>query len=140
MDMIKQRKAELKARGKKGFTLMEMLIVVAIIAILIAIAIPIFTTQLNKARIAADEANIRSGYALVVSTVMTDSPAPADKAIYGLNTDGTISTGATGTFTAQGTNDTAVNIGGSGLKWKAGGTPTYTWSATDQKVSISMPE
>ena len=39
-----------------------MLIVVAIIAILIAIAIPTFTAQLEKAREAADIANIRSKY------------------------------------------------------------------------------
>jgi type IV pilus assembly protein PilA len=43
-DYLKLRKEELKKRGAKGFTLMEMLIVVAIIAVLIAIAIPIFTS------------------------------------------------------------------------------------------------
>ena len=52
-----------KIKNNKGFTLMEMLIVVAIIAILVAIAIPSFTTQLEKAREAADIANIRSAYA-----------------------------------------------------------------------------
>ena len=52
-----------KFKNNKGFTLMEMLIVVAIIAILVAIAIPSFTTQLEKAREAADIANIRSTYA-----------------------------------------------------------------------------
>lgn len=51
-----------KFSNKKGFTLMEMLIVVAIIAILIAIAIPTFTDQLNKSRQAADIANIRVAY------------------------------------------------------------------------------
>ena len=38
-----------KIKNSKGFTLMEMLIVVAIIAVLVAIAIPTFTTSLNKA-------------------------------------------------------------------------------------------
>lgn len=52
-----------KIKNTKGFTLMEMLIVVAIIAILVAIAIPTFTAQLEKAREAADIANIRSAYA-----------------------------------------------------------------------------
>ena len=50
-------------RNQKGFTLMEMLIVVAIIAILVAIAIPVFTSQLEKAREATDAANIRAIYA-----------------------------------------------------------------------------
>lgn len=52
-----------KLRSKKGFTLMEMLIVVAIIAILIAIAIPTFASQLEKANQATDAANIRAAYA-----------------------------------------------------------------------------
>lgn len=47
----------------KGFTLAELLIVVAIIAVLVAVAIPVFTAQLNKAKYATDEANARSIYA-----------------------------------------------------------------------------
>ncbi|MFR0788502.1 MAG: prepilin-type N-terminal cleavage/methylation domain-containing protein [Vescimonas sp.] len=35
-------------RIRTGFTLMEMLIVIAIIAVLIAIAIPVFSSQLEK--------------------------------------------------------------------------------------------
>ena len=53
-------------KDNKGFTLMEMLIVVAIIAILIAIMIPVFNAQLEKSREAADAANIRSAYAQVM--------------------------------------------------------------------------
>ena len=39
-----------KMNNKRGFTLAELLIVVAIIAVLVAISIPIFTTQLEKSR------------------------------------------------------------------------------------------
>lgn len=60
-----------KIKNSKGFTLMEMLIVVAIIAILIAIAIPTFTSTLEKTREAADLANIRSAYAEAMVTAMT---------------------------------------------------------------------
>ena len=49
--------------NRKGFTLAELLIVVAIIAVLVAIAIPIFTTQLEKSREATDVANLRDYYA-----------------------------------------------------------------------------
>lgn len=60
-------------RPHKGFTLMEMLIVVAIIAILVAIAIPVFTAQLNNARLATDAANLRSVKAEAAIAVMSDS-------------------------------------------------------------------
>jgi len=47
-------------KNNKGFTLAEMLIVVAIIGVLIAILVPTFTAQLRKAQVAASQANIRS--------------------------------------------------------------------------------
>jgi len=53
----------LKRKNKKGFTLMEMLIVIGIIAILVAIAIPTFTGAQKKAQYAADVANTRAWYA-----------------------------------------------------------------------------
>ena len=53
-------------KNKKGFTLAELLIVVAIIGVLVAIAIPIFTSQLEKSREATDLANVRSAYAQVM--------------------------------------------------------------------------
>ena len=49
--------------NRKGFTLAELLIVVAIIAVLVAVAIPVFTSQLEKSREATDVANLRSAYA-----------------------------------------------------------------------------
>ncbi len=59
-----------KIREKKGFTLAELLIVVAIIAVLVAVAIPVFTTQLEKAAEATDIANIRSAYAEAVADIL----------------------------------------------------------------------
>ena len=50
-------------RNNKGFTLAELLIVVAIIAVLVAIAIPVFTSRLEQSRETTDIANLRSAYA-----------------------------------------------------------------------------
>lgn len=70
------RKLMNKKLNKKGFTLMEMLIVVAIIAILVAIAIPTFTKSLNQAKIAADEANLRAYYAEQMANYLVDGTEP----------------------------------------------------------------
>jgi prepilin-type N-terminal cleavage/methylation domain-containing protein len=59
-----------KKLNKKGFTLAELLIVVAIIGVLVAISIPIFTSQLEKARDAADAANLRAAYAEASAKVL----------------------------------------------------------------------
>ena len=53
-----------KFQNKKGFTLVEMLIEVAIIAILIAVSIPLVSTSLEKARKAVDDANKRAAISL----------------------------------------------------------------------------
>ncbi len=54
-------------KNRKGFTLAELLIVVAIIAVLVAIAIPVFTTQLERSREATDISNVRAAYAEVMT-------------------------------------------------------------------------
>ena len=59
-------------KNEKGFTLAELLIVVAIIGVLVAISIPIFTSQLEKARDATDAANLRAAYAQVSADLLTN--------------------------------------------------------------------
>lgn len=75
-------KAIKKAKeNKKGFTLAELLIVVAIIAVLVAISIPIFTSQLEKSREAVDAANIRAAYAEVMAAAITGDTAGMTKTV-----------------------------------------------------------
>ena len=67
-----------KKNNKKGFTLAELLIVVAIIAVLVAISIPIFNAQLEKSREATDLANIRSAYAELTAAYLTDGGSASE--------------------------------------------------------------
>ncbi len=54
-----------------GFTLAELLIVVAIIGVLTVIAIPVFTTQLEKSRESVDLSHVRSAYAELANHALT---------------------------------------------------------------------
>ena len=56
----------------KGFTLAELLIVVAIIGVLVAISIPIFSKQMEKARDATSVANLRSAYAEAMAAYLSE--------------------------------------------------------------------
>ena len=70
---------KIKERLKKsgGFTLIEMLIVVAIIAILVAVSIPMVSSNLEDAKIATDKANERAAKAAAMIKYMTDDTITA---------------------------------------------------------------
>ena len=59
----------MRREDNKGFTLAELLIVVAIIGVLVAISIPIFSKQLEKTRDATSVANLRSAYSQAMAKV-----------------------------------------------------------------------
>ena len=77
----------MKRLNKKGFTMAELLIVVAIIAVLVAIAIPVFTTQLEKAKDATDAANLRAAYAEIVADHLTDESSTKEIEVTQKGTD-----------------------------------------------------
>lgn len=117
-----------KLQNKKGFTLMEMLIVVAIIAVLVAIAIPVFNGALTKSKEAADVANVRATYAEWQTSMLTENTkAPADKDAFlagpgtkgtlTLNYPGKLDVKADGTITYSATKLTDEN-----------GAKTFTWT------------
>ena len=57
---------------KKGFTLAELLIVVAIISVLVAVSVPVFTAQRRKAVDAVNKANIRAAKAMALAAFYDD--------------------------------------------------------------------
>lgn len=67
------QKIQMILKQKNGFTLMEMLIAVAIIAILLAILIPSFGGALNRAKVSADQANARAWYTELMTEMMVET-------------------------------------------------------------------
>ena len=113
--------------NKKGFTLAELLVVVGIIAVLIAIAIPVFTSQLEKSREAVDAANIRSAYAEVMTEAITGTPDEHE-----VELKQQVNGWESGT-----TFDWPDNLDMTSFSPTVGGKCYLTWNATTSKVVAS---
>ena len=117
------------------------LIVVAIIAVLIAIAIPTFTASLNKAKVATDEANIRAGYASAMAELIAGDTDVADGATLYLQKDGSVAATGTNDYTCQGKPGAAVEIAGQSVAaWDKGHKVVYTFDAAANHFAISTAE
>jgi len=112
-------------RGQKGFTLIELMIVIAIIGILAAIAIPQFTQYRKRAYDVSAKADIKSAYT-AAQAYYNDNPTAAALAESDLTDNGykastgvttTVNTGSISTFGitthhAQGNKTYTITAGG----------------------------
>ena len=124
------------------FIIAELLEAVAIIGVLVAISIPIFTSQLEKSREATDAANIRAAYAEVAAAQLTG----ATKDEGSVKVTGTNPYTYTATVTAhqkvanwQGTDFNTVGneIGGQTVEASLKGW-TVTASSDGNKITIAV--
>lgn len=117
---------------------MEMLIVVVIIAVLVAVAIPTFTSSLERSREAADLANVRSAYGKVSLAALLDGSKTTETVSLtqkqnDWQTPGTISIGGItessdrwkGSPKAGGSCKVYYTDDGVMLDWGGGAAPTY---------------
>lgn len=137
MNMILARQLK-KKNGKKGFTLVEVIVVLVIIAILAAIAIPAMTGYIKRAN---DKALISDGRTILVALQTTASEKgitsasnAADKAELSLTAVNELS----GTSFAGTLADVTVDGNGAitGFKYTDGKTVVYD-SAEDEKFTVA---
>lgn len=93
-----------KKKNNKGFTLVELVIVVAILAILVGILAPQYTKYVEKSRKAADVSNLEN-LVTAFKTAAADGTTDIKAGTYG------IQIGRTATNTIAGTVGTAVAAG-----------------------------
>ena len=142
MDKLLKARKRLSMNSKKGFTLVELIVVIVILAILVAALTPAILGVISRANRSADEADVRSVLmAAQVAALDTTPPTrPTNTMVLPHLTGGNIQPGLEVTLYFDG--PLAVTAVGSGSTTRSGDTVTIgrsTWAAGASSVIVTVP-
>ncbi len=97
--MKRGKKEEQRKKNNRGFSLVELIVVIAIMAVLVAVTAPQFTKYVDKSRQSVDAttvANVVSAAQVGVADVVSYPDITSGTYVITINTSGTAVTGGTG--------------------------------------------
>lgn len=107
---LMQRLASRKTKKQNGFTLIELMVVVAIVGVLSAVGLPELTKAQDRAKVAAAEATLTNAAKECSLDLVMGEASPTDFSTFSPSITGTCATGETLSITAEDSDSTVLEV------------------------------